>query len=445
MEQSEYHGFLRLDFEYQGREVIVVCPKQRAAGNPWVWRAEFFGAFDTVDVEMLNRGWHVVYYQVSNMYGCPEAISLMKTFHDFVTVAYGLSQKADIFGFSRGGLYAVNYALRYPQEVSTLYLDAPVVDLMQWPRESAGAEWAECKAVYGIQEDSEPIAENPISHLEELAATQIPVILVAGDADQAVHYERNGKILVDTLERKGSEVQAIVKPGCDHHPHSLEDPTPVANFIARRRGHCDEYTLEPGEWTNAWYERPSEDRTRVMLIGDSITYGYRPFVHVNMGQEVCVNMLATSKAVDNPYFIPELDFALDQYGLQYDLIHFNNGLHGHHLSTQAYAEEYERVIRHLLERYPDAKLCLALSTPCSETDNIMVIKEDEDRTIRERNAVVVALADKYHVAVDDLYEAMLPHPEYHVEDGCHFTDEGREQQGRLIAEFIRRNLGLGEN
>ena len=56
MEQSEYHGFLRLDFEYQGREVIVVCPKQRAAGNPWVWRAEFFGAFDTVDVEMLNRG-----------------------------------------------------------------------------------------------------------------------------------------------------------------------------------------------------------------------------------------------------------------------------------------------------------------------------------------------------------------------------------------------------
>ena len=75
MEQSEYHGFLRLDFEYQGREVIVVCPKQRAAGNPWVWRAEFFGAFDTVDVEMLNRGWHVVYYQVSNMYGCPEAIS----------------------------------------------------------------------------------------------------------------------------------------------------------------------------------------------------------------------------------------------------------------------------------------------------------------------------------------------------------------------------------
>ena len=45
MEQSEYHGFLRLDFEYQGREVIVVCPKQRAAGNPWVWRAEFLDVY----------------------------------------------------------------------------------------------------------------------------------------------------------------------------------------------------------------------------------------------------------------------------------------------------------------------------------------------------------------------------------------------------------------
>lgn len=75
----------------------------------------------------------------------------------------------------------------------------------------------------------------------------------------------------------------------------------------------------------------------------------------------------------------------------------------------------------------------------------MVIKEDEDRMIRERNAVVLALADKYRVAVDDLYEAMLPHPEYHVDDGCHFTEEGREQQGKLIADFIRRNLGMEGN
>ncbi len=32
---------------------------------------------------------------------------------------YGLNEKADVFGFSRGGIYAVNYALKYSSGVST--------------------------------------------------------------------------------------------------------------------------------------------------------------------------------------------------------------------------------------------------------------------------------------------------------------------------------------
>lgn len=54
------------------------------------------------------------------MYGNEESVELLKGFHDFVTAEFGLSEKADVFGFSRGGLYAVNYTLKYPSDGFTL-------------------------------------------------------------------------------------------------------------------------------------------------------------------------------------------------------------------------------------------------------------------------------------------------------------------------------------
>lgn len=86
----------------------MVKPKISIKNPPWVRRAEFFDAFPSVDLALLERGWNLAYYKVSDMFGCPEAIDAMKDFHDYIIDHFNLRRKPVIFGFSRGGLYAFN-------------------------------------------------------------------------------------------------------------------------------------------------------------------------------------------------------------------------------------------------------------------------------------------------------------------------------------------------
>lgn len=234
---SEWFGFERVDFEFEGHTCILVKPETAAPGRPWVWRAEFFGAFPQVDKVMVEKGYHIAYCSLSDRYGCPSAVEDMEVFRAMLVKRYALAEKAQIFGFSRGGLYTVNYALKYPQYVDKIYLDAPVMDVRSWPGgkgKGVGAEkcWEECKEVYGLTEETaKTFSMNPLDRSEELAATGIPVALVAGGADKVVPWEENGQPFAARFEKAGGKLLTIVKPDCDHHPHSLEDPTPVVEFL----------------------------------------------------------------------------------------------------------------------------------------------------------------------------------------------------------------------
>ncbi len=234
---SDWEGYQRRDFKLDGYDCIVVEPKESYPGRPWVWRAEFFGAFDYADRALLEKGWHIAYIMVSDMYGCPESIGIMEKFYQYMTETEGLSKKADLFGFSRGGLYSVNYAVRYPDTISTLYLDAPVMDVTSWPGGyGAGAryprEWEECKEVYHLTEETAlQFKGNPLDKMEALLKGNVRILLVAGAIDSVVPYEENGAKLAAFYEKNGGKIRVIVKQDCDHHPHSLEDPEPIVTYI----------------------------------------------------------------------------------------------------------------------------------------------------------------------------------------------------------------------
>jgi lysophospholipase L1-like esterase/pimeloyl-ACP methyl ester carboxylesterase len=238
--QSSWQGYQRHDFYYKGREVIIIIPEEPASGNPWVWRAEFFGAFPQVDLELLEKGWYLVYYRISNLYGCPESVTMMKDFHNFITQSYSLAPKAALFGFSRGGLYAFNYTADYPETVSVLYLDAPVLDIRSWPAgygegQGGSREWEECKAVYGLtDEDEKDFNENFLNKIEEVAKADIPIIVVAGDSDKVVPLSENAGILIEKYKDLGGKIESIIKQGVGHHPHSLKEPKKVVDFILER-------------------------------------------------------------------------------------------------------------------------------------------------------------------------------------------------------------------
>lgn len=237
--EDEWYGFKRKIVFFEGYEVSIVLPHTPKEGHPWIWRTEFFGAFATVDLAMLQEGWHLVHINLANQYGCRHAVEIMARFQDFIGRTYHLAEKAILIGLSRGGLYALHYAFDYPQNVRVLYLDAPVVDIKSWPAgfgkgEGSQSDWYECRRAFAsIEGGTEGYALRLQQGFETLIKEAIPVILVAGDQDTLVPFEENGRRIAEVYKETEIPFELILKEGIGHHPHSLENPEEIVRFLVQ--------------------------------------------------------------------------------------------------------------------------------------------------------------------------------------------------------------------
>jgi pimeloyl-ACP methyl ester carboxylesterase len=235
MTQSEWHGYERLDFVVAGQPAILIVPKTSAAGKPWVWRAEWFGDRHApqVSLALLEQGWHLAYINASDRYGSPAAMEIFDAFYGRLTKDFGLASRMVLEGFSRGGLYAFNFAATWPERVAVLYLDAPALDLRRWPGYKS-SRWAEVAANYGLTvEQMETAKVSPLDRIEPVVQAGIPIIGVSGDADVTVKLNENLAVLAERYRAAGGTIEVIVKPGGGHSPHSLPDPKPIVDFILK--------------------------------------------------------------------------------------------------------------------------------------------------------------------------------------------------------------------
>lgn len=272
--QTSWNGCPRYDFKIADRDAIVVVPKKALKGNPWIWRPAFFDAFPSVDKALLEEGFHIAYYDLTHLYGSPRAMKLGKTFYDEMTQKYNLSPKVTLEGFSRGGMCAVNWASKYPESVACIYIDAPVCDVFSWPSKQSNELWKGLLAEWNLTDaEMEHFTGNPIDNLPPIAEANIPIFAVCGDSDKVVPYEQNMDILRKRFIELGGSVEVILKPGCDHHPHSLENPEPVVEFVLRNQPeykNYQHYTLR-GSFRNAFIKFEKERKGRVAFLGGSIT------------------------------------------------------------------------------------------------------------------------------------------------------------------------------
>ena len=289
--KGKWKGFDQYTFAYQDREAIVVCPKHAATGNPWIWRPAFFGAFASVDEELLRRGFHVVYYDLTHLYGSPRARKSGTDFYWNMVRMYGLSPKVTLEGFSRGGLFAYNWAADHPDKVACIYVDAPVCNVFSWPGrspENAGL-WKGLLEEWGLTDDQmNSFSGNPIDRLKPLADAGIPVICVCGDSDKVVPFSENSAIVRQRYTAMGAPFELILKPGVDHHPHSLSDPAPVVDFIIRHQPGYEAkqcYTLR-GDYRNSYQMFEKERVGTVAFLGGSITEmkGWRDMICEDLKQ-----------------------------------------------------------------------------------------------------------------------------------------------------------------
>jgi len=237
--KSEWNGYDRYDFQVEGVTCWVVVPKEAAPGKPWIWRARFWGHEPQTDLALLAKGFHVTYCDVAGLFGAPEAVKRWNAFHKYATEKLGLAKKPALEGMSRGGLIIFNWAAANPDKVACIYADAPVCDIRSWPGgkgkgRGSPSDWRACLKAYGItEEQAATFRGNPIDNLEPLAKAGVPLLHVVGDADTVVVVEENTAIIEKRYRELGGSIQVIHKPGCEHHPHSLKDPTPIVEFVLK--------------------------------------------------------------------------------------------------------------------------------------------------------------------------------------------------------------------
>lgn len=288
--QEKWHGGTRYDYQICGRDAILVVPEKPAPGNPWIWRPAFFDAFPSVDVALLAEGWHIAYYDVTHCYGSPAAVELARKFYDDAVVRFQLNPKMTIEGFSRGGYFCFAWSQAYPETLASMYLDAPVCDMTSWPGRADTVRWAEFLDNWGIT-DSEvgpDFRGNALLRLPEIAAAHIPIMAVCGGKDEGVPLEDNFAPVRDAYEKMGGVVELIVKPECGHHPHSLEDPEPVVDFLKRYApGYADYQDIRlRGSLDNSLYAMTVRKKACVAFLGGSITEmkGWRDMIKDDLQQ-----------------------------------------------------------------------------------------------------------------------------------------------------------------
>jgi pimeloyl-ACP methyl ester carboxylesterase len=66
-----------------------------------------------------------------------------------------------------------------------------------------------------------------------LAKHQIAIVSVVGDSDEVVPVDENTALAEKIYKELGGVIEVIHKPGVGHHPHGLDDPTPVVEFIEK--------------------------------------------------------------------------------------------------------------------------------------------------------------------------------------------------------------------
>jgi hypothetical protein len=116
------------------------------------------------------------------------------------------------------------------------------------------------------------------------------------------------------------------------------------------------------EWCDIWISHANETNLpRVLLIGDSIARDYYPEVEKHLAGKAFVARLATSRFVADPVLLKEIELVLDQ--AKFDVIHFNNGMHGWQHTEAEYRKAFPKLVKTIRAHAPKARLIWAATTP----------------------------------------------------------------------------------
>ena len=195
---------------------LIVVPKKIVPGSPWSWRGCYWDHQPQTEIELLRRGFYIAFA------GCDPG-KYWDHWYQFLLSTYGLSKKPAFIGMSRGGLNEYTWATANPEKVSCIYADNPVL----YPQS--------------------------IQRLGDLARQDVPLFHVCGSFDFLL--QQNTLVVENLYRAMGGRISVMIKEGMAHHPHSLQDPELLADWIEQnaKPGKNNQPDIDGMKFIKSWY------------------------------------------------------------------------------------------------------------------------------------------------------------------------------------------------
>lgn len=225
------------EFKFRERAAKIIYPSCEPNGR-MLLKPEYLGAFPTFDIAMLKRGYYLIFISHQTRWASDEETDIMAEFVLHCAKELGADKRCIIEGMSCGGLQGARLAEEYPELCAVLYLDNPVLNMLSMyglgdcKDEALPSFRREIINTFGVNDSSIiNFRKSPIDKMEPLIENNIPVLMLYGNCDPVVIYGENGKVLEDYYKANGGNIKVISRSMQKHHPHGLDDPTPIIEFV----------------------------------------------------------------------------------------------------------------------------------------------------------------------------------------------------------------------
>ena len=464
-EESNFHGYRQMDFDMYGWKCKLVRPKRTAIGRPWLWRARFWGEDPTVEKALLQRGFHIAYIDVVDLYGSYDALERWNRFYDLLKLG-GMALKPVLMGVERGGLVVFNWLAANQDKVSCVFADSPVLDLRSWPEGSGKGkgspeDWEKVKKLYKLNNEKKLAAfrGSPSDKADIIVKSDIPIMLVTGDEDDLIPYEENGMVLTKGNAKSRGKIQAtIVKGG--HISHSYYYTKEIVEFILTNTGYSTNFAVlsiagaeyrQGAGWIAGvdWWDNHMEIadnlakvKPEILFLGNSITQGIggrRKKVSYQPGYDVFKEKISghtwenagiSGDRVENVYF----RFEEGHYERsKARLIVLTIGVNNFTIETpEQIAEGITRLVNLIEDKMPDCKILLLGPLPAGLSAD-STLREQFEKTHEVLGGVPWGDFVTYRKYSEPFYNPdKTLNLKYFAKDGIHLTPEGYEKWAELL-------------
>ena len=191
----------------------------------------------------FGRGFHVAFVT-------PDPGKTWDAWYTYLTEKHGLSKKPAFIGMSKGGVNEYDWTSVNPDKVSCIYADNPA------------------------------IRPDAFAKLGELARRDVPLLNICGSLDFLL--ERHTLAIESRYHQLGGRITVMIKEGAAHHPHSLRNPKPIADWIEKnvrpagdRPDFADETFTKSSYYSLAdSYKKLEEEKTYAICRGPGFTECY---------------------------------------------------------------------------------------------------------------------------------------------------------------------------